>query len=213
MIDKEEVVKHKAFGSVKFSRCYGSQRFYGSELQQHSYITLEISEAQLIREIGWDRSYSPRKPIVTCRMTATQFAELLTNMNAEGVPCTLEYVNGEKVEELPNVESQQEFTNRKYAEELQEMLNSYEKNIAEMSTLLEKKTLSKADKKKIRGVFPNLRSEIHSTLPFLIEEFTKQTNKVVVEAKAEMENSLTHKINTLGLRALDVQNDLGKLTK
>jgi len=57
----------------------------------------------------------------------------------------------------------------------------------------------------MKHTFEYLTQEIESNIPFFEERFEEQMDKTVTEGKAEIENFITHAIQTTGLNAL--QND------
>ena len=105
MSDEEPKEKHPAYGMVGFYRVSGNPgRLFGSSLKNHeSYIALRIGTGERIHSNGWDRYYgSLRGEHVEVMLSSAQFAELLTSMNVgNGVPCTIAYLGGKKVERAP----------------------------------------------------------------------------------------------------------------
>lgn len=207
MSKEKEIIKHPSYGLIRFSRVNGRSNFYGSELEQDNYITLTITGSYLERNLVNERFCEKhRDNKISLRMTAGQFSELITSLNiGSGVPCTLEYINGEKVENLEKVESRKEFVHRKFKEEMLTFSNTIKKNQLEAIEIVKKKTLSKADVLKLKNNLEYLTTEIDSNIPFFLKCFQEDMEKVVNEAKLEVENTLLHKVNTLGLQALDVQ--------
>ena len=53
-----------------------------------------------------------------------------------------------------------------------------------------------------------LTGEVESNIPFFAKCFQETMDKVVFEAKTEVENAIQHKINVIGLNALHEQNKL-----
>jgi hypothetical protein len=71
-MEKEEKHEHPSFGQISFSRvtCHPSISFYGSELPQDHYITMELRNSEINRELTQDRYYPKGVPIVKIRMTS-----------------------------------------------------------------------------------------------------------------------------------------------
>ena len=73
----------------------------------------------------------------------------------------------------------------------------------EAANLLDgKKPLSKAEKEAIKGVLDKTIMEVESNAPFVLEQFTESTEKIVVQAKAEVEAFASHAVQVAGLEAL-----------
>lgn len=208
----EEIFTHPSYGQVSFSRIStgGKVAFYGSDLSVDHYIELRIATSELIRSLTNDR-YRNIERIVELRMTPNQFSELITSMNmGTGVPCTLEFVNGKQVNKLGLVESRKDYTHRQFQNRMQQFAAKLSENRSIAKKLIAKKTLSKEDQKALEWQIDWIVQETSQNIPFFAECFQEQMDKVVLEAKTEVEAAILHKITTLGLEALHNQNKLLK---
>lgn len=203
-----EIIKHPAYGLIRFSRVNGHKIFYGSELEQDNYIELEVKGSVLERTLDNERFGEDYKNnIVRLRMTAGQFSELITSMNiSSGVPCTLEYVKGEKVKDLNKIESRKEFIHSKFKERMKEFSDTIKLRQLETIEIVKKKTLSKTDIDKLTHNLEYLTTEISSNIPFFLKCFQEDMDKVVFEAKLEVENAILHKIQSVGFNVLQEQH-------
>lgn len=209
MTKEEEVLIHPSFGQIQFSRINSTgNRFYGSELPQEHYIEMRLYNSEIIRTLTSDR-YHNTNTLVEVRMTANQFAELITSMNyGSGIPCTIETLPGQRVEQLPAMESQKEFIHRKFQERMKAFAAKIADNRKMAKAIIAKKTLSKSDQDALNWQLDWIVQETSQNIPFFAECFQEQMDKVVVEAKSEVENAILHKITTLGLERLHEQNKL-----
>ena len=205
---KEEEIQHESFGQIRFTRTTGGNtRFYGSELDQDHYITMEVSNSHIERTLSQDRYYTHGVPLIKIRMSSGQFAELITSMNmGSGVPCTIERLIGKKVAELPEAESRKEFVHRKFEDRMKEFAIRIKKQQERAKELVKKKTLSKDDIHELTLGIEFLTQEVLSNIPFFAKCFQETMDEVVYEAKTEVENAIQHKLTVLGLKALDAQN-------
>lgn len=207
--EREETV-HPAFGMISFSRtsCGRSPKFFGSSLPVESYIEIKVQQGSIERDLGrdWYHPAHPKKDIVIARMTPSQFSELITTMNiGEGVPCTLEIVNGERVEPLKDFENRAEFHQRKIVEQMQNFSKQLSVSRKRSEELIAKKNLTKEDQKELSWILGSALQEIDKNIPFFLKTFQEGADKIIVEAKAEVENSITNKLMTLGLDAFKDQ--------
>ena len=86
-----------------------------------------------------------------------------------------------------------------------EEFNLQVKNSAnEVNELLKKKTLSKADKEKIKDVFNYISTQVNSNIPYFFDTFKETTDKIVNHAKSEIDATLQHCIVDTGVKALGV---------
>lgn len=209
--NESERTSHPSFGQIYFGRVSSSlgEDFYGSELKQDHYISMEVHKSEVERELAKEWYFTKGSPLIRLRMTSGQFSELITSLNSgSGIPCTIEYLNQEKVEEMPKQESRKEFVHRKFEERMKTFADSIRSRQAEAKDIVKKKTLSKDDVNKLNILLQWLTQEIESNIPFFAKCFQETMDKVVFEAKTEVENAIQHKINVLGLTELHKQNKL-----
>lgn len=207
--NKEEIYKHESFGQIQFSRVNGRAKFYGSELEQDHYITMEVLPSEVKRDLSKEWYFGYGIPHIRLRMSSGQFSELITSLNiGTGVPCTVEYVAGKKMQNLPLSESRKEFTHRKFEDRMKMFANTIRDKQKEAQELVKKKTLSKDDMHKLQHHIEWLTSEVTNNIPFFMECFQETMDEVVLEAKTEVENAIQHKISVLGLSELHKQNKL-----
>lgn len=208
-METDEKYKHPSFGQIKFSRVQGRQDFYGSEFPAHHYITMEVVESEMHRSLSREWYFGGGRPLIAVRMTANQFSEMITSMNhGSGIPCTIEMVDRKKVEEYPGVESNKEFTSRKFQERMSLFAQKIRENQEKAKELVKKKTLSKEDVRNLSFCLEWLTQEIESNIPYFAECFQEQMDTIVLDAKTEVENAIQHKIATLGLTELHNQQKL-----
>ena len=196
------IVKHPSFGTIGLTRTSGEARLFGSDVTHQHYITLKISTAENNRQHGRDYIHAD-KTIIEVAMSELQFSQLITSFNrGEGNPCTLIYMQGKTMPPVPEVSKIDVFE--------QEMSNQYhnlsvDARIAAtnaMKLLKEKATINKGDRDVIYAAVEKLFRELDSNLPFMKEQFKGEMNKVVMEAKSEVEAFIQTRINDLGVQAL-----------
>ena len=209
MKDREKI-QHESFGQISFTRTQGrGQTFYGSELPQDHYVSMEIRQSEVQRDLTneWYSTYGI--PLIRIRMSSGQFAELITSMNmGSGVPCTIERLMGKKVDEFPEIESRKELVHRKFEERMKQFADTIRENKIKAKEIVKKKTLSKQDVWDLSLQLDFLTQEIEQNIPFFAKCFQETMDEVVFEAKTEVENAIRHKINVLGLQELQNQNKL-----
>jgi len=206
---EKESFKHESFGQILFTRTNGHASFYGSELEQQNYISMELHQSEIQRELTQDRYYTYGVPLVRIRMSSGQFSEMITGMNmGSGVCCTIERLMGKKVDELPIAENRKEFIHRKFEDRMKSFAVTLKEKQARVKELSAKKTLSKVDQQELNWTVEWLTQEVASNIPFFSKCFQETMDEVVFEAKLEVENSIQHKISMLGLNELHNQNKL-----
>lgn len=209
---ERERYSHPSYGMIRFSRVTGRPPyFFGSELPQDHYITLTIARGEMDRDLSNDWYYA-KESVIEVRMTSGQFSELITSLNVgNGVPCTLEYIEGKKVpQEEEKTETKKEYTHRAFKERMKEFSGRFRNFQNKVKEITGKQIIAKKDKEELNNVVSSLFTELDSNIPFFLECFQEHMDKVVLEAKNEVENAIMHKITTLGLEALHEQQKLLK---
>jgi hypothetical protein len=209
-MDKETKRTHPSYGKIAFTRTNSNgTEFFGSELKQDNYVSLEIHNAEVVRDLSCDRYYTDGPVLVRARMSSAQFAELITSMNVgSGVCCTIERLAGKKVEEYQPQESRKELVHNEFKERMKEFAVKLKDKQTKAKELINKKTLSKEDMHNLNFHIEWLTQEVYSNIPYFAERFQETMDTVVHEAKLEVENAIQHKISVLGLNELHNQNKL-----
>ena len=176
---------------------------FGSSVHSQTFITLKISRAQKIRNLNrtW---YFPKQQMIEVALSPNQFSELLTTMNmGSGVPCTIDWVNGEGGIESPPVENERQILNEEFQQEMDSLTSAMRQYRKRVKEILEKKSfITKSDKTEIISMMNTLISEINSTIPFVRKSFDESVDKTIVEAKSEMESFWTTAVMNLGHKAI-----------
>jgi len=204
MKDREEIT-HPSFGMISISKVYGNKHsFFGSELMVDHWIEIQIKHGEMQRELSNDWFHaSDRIPIVTVALTPIQFAELITNMNfGDGMPCTIEDLNGERIAPYDDKESKKDATHRQFKVRMKEFAASLIERKKKAADLIKKKTLSKDDQHELNMLLDSMTQELSSNIPFFMECFQEVADRVVAEAKGHIEAAITHKVQQLGLDSL-----------
>lgn len=208
-MEEREISKHPSFGQIRFSHINGHANFYGSELEQTHYITMEVVESEVHRDLSQEWYFGHGVPLISIRMTGNQFSEMITSMNmGSGIPCTIEMINGKKVDPLPVQESRKEFMHKKFKDRMKMFADTIREKQQRAKELIKKKTLSKADIHELDHTLNWLTTEIESNIPFFAQCFQETADEIVKEAKTEVENAILHKIQVLGLTELHNQQKL-----
>lgn len=201
MKDEREIIKHSAFGQIRFSRAQSQNvAFYGSQVKQDHYIMMEVLESYVERTLSCDWYYTD-KILMRLRMTSNQFAEMITSLNhGSGTPCTLEFVAGELIEPFKGeAETKNRATHRQFKERLTEFADTLKEKQAQAKELVKKKTLSKQDQNDLLRHLEWMTRELTRNMPFFMECFQETMDAVILEAKTEAENAIQHKLTSLGL--------------
>lgn len=199
-------IKHESFGMLQINRISNSPsvHLFGSSIPHSNTIRLRIAPAELMRTLNRDWYHASLCPLVEIEMSYTQFAEAITSLNTEGVPCTLRYVNGKRMADCPFVSKREQFE-QEFAAKLQELAGQLDA-LQQMATdLVDSKTTTKAERKAVLDKVNRIHMEISANLPFTARQFNEQMDKTTLEAKGEFEAWVQSAIHSLGLKALQAE--------
>jgi len=204
VIDNDvHVSEHPSYAMARFSRIIGGYRsLFGSSIQSQQTITLTISKASHDRNYSNDYFHS-NKEIIEIEMSSNQFSELITSFNmGSGVPVTIRTMNHERYPDVPFV-SKSDLFQEEFDKKMQNFTVDIRKIVEQSADILENKaSIGKGDRDIIAKSIDALVNHISSTIPFISKQFSESMDKVVIEAKSDIEAFVENKIRNTGLEAL-----------
>lgn len=203
----EKRFKHESYAIINASRVTTSgMKLFGSDIKNHSFIKLTISSAVLSRHLNKDW-YHPEGGITEVYLTAIQWAEMLTNMNTQGVPCTLHYSEKKGVVEYKEPESSIEFSFNNAQEKIIE--NEASEYLHELREMIDKSKLGKKAKEEMDHLIGIIDGRQKDAAKFYLDSFKRSAMKIVSESKAEIEANRLYVIDQLGQTKLNEIKEAG----
>lgn len=199
--DRGDWYQHPSYGVISINRANimgGQTPLFGSSIEHTHIITLKISTAELCRGLSRDW-ISEKDMIVEVAMSATQFADAITGLNAGGDnPVTLVYVKGDKGHRAePPFQSKVKQFNKEFEEHIGDISKAYD----EVIKLAED---THAQKRLIHAL-EMLKQQFKNNIPFVNEQFTEQMEHTVKEAKGEVEAFVNGMVHSFGIEAIKNQ--------
>lgn len=213
MKEERKRYKHPSFGMLSLSRIHGKSGYlFGTEIQSDNFIELTLSEGELDRDLSNDWFYG-KKPLFKVKMSANQFSELITTLNiGSGVPVTIEEILGERIEQCTDMESKKTYTHNQFRQRMAELMVDINKRWKQAEKIIDKKTLTKDDQRELKMFYDKLTTEVKSNIPFFAKAFQEVMDKVVLDAKTEIDSALLHSVVAAGIKALGLDEN-GNSTK
>lgn len=197
---------HESYGLVQVNRSQsGHYRLFGSSVEHQNYFTMRVMRGKRIAgDTGERFSTDGRVPIIEFSMTSAQFVEMITNQNSgEGVPCTLEYVEGVRMDHTPDdAGSELKVMSDLFKERLTKVVGELDAHDAGLGVMLEKKTFTKADKEQIRGAVNAAARLLSESAPFVIKIFGEHVEKAAAKGKLEVEAFIATALHRVGIQAI-----------
>ena len=197
--------QHPAQGLISLARAYGDLSCFGSDIKLGSYINLRIDTATKHRSNIGDR-YSSQKSIIQVRLTYHQFAELITSFGrGDDVPCTIEAVNGKRIEQYENADS----TIVDFKTDHDAVLEEIGKQISSLREQLEAISESSRVRKKDVASLVSLASQLHTNfehnLSYVQERFDEQMELKYHRMSIEVTSLFENRVHNLGLQSIGLQ--------
>jgi hypothetical protein len=200
-----ETLEHPAFGSIRVNRVQGQRYLHGSDFQHQNYVVLSIAPAVVERSLGRDCHFA-RRDFLRIAMTEAQWATFVSSFGmGGGVPCTIEYREGQSVPGFPAPERAAKFK-KEVADDLNGLIDELTKLVQEVEA--NTSGLTKPKKEAILARATQALRYANDHVPFLNEQFAEHMEGEAEKAKAEVEGYLNQRLTVLGLsvaRAPDFQ--------
>lgn len=201
---------HPAFGQMSVSKPQGEVNLYGSDFTHHHFVSIDIHESEMHRDLSRDW-YFARKLVASVILSEAQWAVFVSSFGrGEGVPCTIEYADGQERSRLPPRQTwklYREEAETSFAEALSKV-KGLRSQILNAATRLPKKAQSE-----LVAPIDAVISSLESTLPFIKESFDKHIEDSIEKAKVEVNAYATNTVMRAGVAALGEQSLLQIIQK
>lgn len=205
-----DTTTHPAFGQISIGKPQGAIDLYGSDFTHHHFVNIELHESQLRRDLSHDWTFA-RKLIASVSMSEAQWATFVSSFGqGSGVPCTIEYADGERRPSLPPRQTwklYREEAEKSFSEAL-EKVQGLRDQISAAATRLPKKVQAE-----LTAPIDAVIRSLQSTLPFIKESFDKHIEDSIEKAKVEVNAYATNTIMRAGLTALGEEKSILQITE
>lgn len=202
--------EHPAQGMLSFSRVHGGDpKLFGSSVQHNDKITLTLKHGVVERHLNRDW-YHGRDTMFEVEMSYTQFAELISAMNAgDGVPVTIRYVAGQgNIEPVDIVDKRSQFVEEFESECEASSLKCKELISIVQSSLMSGKQLAKLERQEMLSLLNQLHNAVDANNRYALAQFNEAMENIVTEAKGEVEAFGENKLHQIALAAVSTDPDI-----
>ena len=198
----ENMKSEDYMGMISWSKTSGSARaLFGTEIDTANPIKLEICHAEENRELSRNWYFS-KKQIVEIELSPIQWAEFLTSGNTSGVPCTIKYLNGERMSD-PKSSTIMEDYNNEVEEQFDEFGKSFDKVAETLKEQIDSnKPMGKKALEELLRKVEILRTNTVANVNFVKDSFKEDMNKIVTKAKSEFNAYVENRIHEIGIESL-----------
>ena len=200
----ETRMSHPYFGQIRLNRWSGTtkERLFDTNVETGSGISIELHEAEVLQRDSHRHIYGG-KVLFKVDLSPAQFADLLTNMNTEGVACTVRYNAAYPAFQVPQPPILETAMARVETEFNQAMLDL--EVIDEEVGMRLRQALEKVPAKHratITEAVNLLTERVKSQIPYIREKFEEATAKTVQHAKQEIDAYVSTMVEALGVEKL-----------
>ncbi len=179
-------MEHESFGFIRASRVHGQTTLFDSAIKHQNFVSLTIGEAKQERSLNQTWNFGGRE-LVTVDMSEHQFAQFITSMNTRsGSSCTIRRFNGIGRENPP-----QDLNNRQSFEpeikaETEKVASLLDNGISALAALAKQRKAGKKELSAALDAINAVKSQLVSTLPFIMKQFAKHMEELTNRAKSDL---------------------------
>lgn len=198
----EEKQEHPSYGLISASHVSGTRRLVGSPFNHQHSIEITLNEAHRYRNLSREW-WHPTREIASVAMSEAQWIEFLSRPNmGAGVPCTIEYTNGQRRPAPPEEISEREAHVADMEETVRDATVALDAAVAALSKALESGRIGKTELRAILAQMETAKREMQQNVPFVQQSFVEHVDAMVHKAAAEIEATVTGVAIRLGIEKM-----------
>lgn len=201
-------ITHPAYAMLSVSHPRGGHnRMFGSELEHHAVVRIELSEAHTYRDTSYGERHHSGRRIAEWEMTEQQWVQFVGANSGGGVPVTLRYRHTEGFVELPGIAPPEENTvdraKREVAEKAAAAVQKAREGMAKLDELLASPgTPTKKQLAEVRGLLRSGVEHFAANASYATECFKEHVDEIVTAGKTEIEGFVNRVAYNTGIEAL-----------
>ena len=190
-------------GLIQINRSYGGRNvLFGSNIPHDTCMKLTISQAYISRSFN-ENHYYPTNKIIEIELSPSQYAEMITNLNhGVGVPCTITKFMEERIPNNLSINDELETVKSEYSESVDKIMDEIRDTIYEIP---DEKAMSPKKIKDLKHELANMLYRLTQEAPFMKERFDETLDKIFVEAKASIDDTINLTLANIGLNTIKMQ--------
>jgi hypothetical protein len=201
-MNDDKRITHESFGVVSTSRYsnISPQRFFGTSIKTASFVEFKVHTADISTSMGRPYVHAD-KLLIQFRMTRQDMFDLFSLPNGPYIPCTLESVGGQSLEDVPDNHALLEYELNRLREGL-DHTNTVKKAKENLLEVTEK--LPKSKQAKIGNIVDRMGYSSGDNISYHITNMVDILHKASVRADTSEESS--EEIKELLQKLLDKLN-------
>lgn len=157
--------------------------------------------------------YYAKEPLIEVDMSVHQFAQVITTLNVgHGIPVTLNRLGKEGVEECPEVNERELFT-EEFEEDIKQTVKAVNTLAKRADEILSNKAIKVSERSELRKIISSIQRDINSNMPSANKMFQESMDRSVTASKLEIESFWCNMVTQLGVKELGEKYTPPKLTE
>ncbi len=194
---------HPAFAQIGASRCSGGAHLYGSDFQHHHYITIRIKGSELVRSLSNEWHFG-KQSLIEVAMSEAQWATFVSSLNmGDGVPCTLQHIQGKPVPQLTPPAK----TTEKFSADMKKIMAEAQEELQKVSEALTEGNIGKTRARELQKRLQLVSSRLTGSAGFVADQFDEHMESTVEKAKVEVNAYAIGVVQRAGLDALGINHE------
>lgn len=191
--------RHPAYAQIGANRVSGGAYLYGSDFQHQHYITLQIHESVLHRQLSGDRSMTGKR-LIEVALSEAQWATFVSSLNqGGGVQCTLEFTPEAGL--VPPI-AQPKDRKLQFSQEMTERFDIAVRALKVLAAQIDESPLSGKKKKELKDQLRVAEMNLAPNMDFVARQFDEHMERTVEKAKSEVNAYAQHTLGDLAQMAL-----------
>jgi|18_taG_2_1085343.scaffolds.fasta_scaffold29332_1 hypothetical protein len=189
---------HPAFGNIEISKVTGQgEKLVDTTGKVDEYFTLRISESYGSSVVSGKTNYYAGERLIEVKLSKSQLVDLMTNLNSGGGPCTINYIQNEKVPELgDNYIVGYDSLIAHTLQDLNRTEIACADNVDEFEEILKKKSINKKDREQLRMLFRQNTEVLTSNLKYFLQNMGKVSSQLVSKIATDVYDTVKTRIHT-----------------
>lgn len=194
---------HPSYAMLSFTRSSSTGiGLFGSSIPHENVIRMVLKRGSE-RRVNNESWYCGEDTIASVEMSYSQFAEAISSFGiGDGVPVTLKYTETDGSIQPPSIPDTRDIIETEFLQHINKCRKDAVSAKKKAEAIVGKRTLTKSDKEELMGLMSSLVMDVGSNTEFLIEQFRKQMDKTITEAKGEVEAFTQNRLHSIALAAL-----------
>ena len=202
--------QHPSYGMIGVSHVQCTGKFLvGSEFRHSNFIVLRISRAAKQRDLSREWWFGKER-LIEIHMSEAQFVEMVGRPNmGDGIPCTLDWVEGKQQPAPPEPESAQSKFRADMNADAKKCVEELRAAHAELVAAIDSGKVGKKALQEIAKKIEYAGYAVSSGIPFVAKQFDKHIENTINHAAVEIEATVANLAMRLGVEKMREVSESG----